>query len=249
MKKIIAIVIILVTMVQCCSCSIDLSDLEVESIAEIANKALHGIADRDTMETYVDEKESSEKSIKFEKMIAGFEESPLNVFELTLGENHVPGAAIWIEKTGGPTYSGAPDVVTVNKYGKVTAVGKGEAFVVIVSPISDAMYQVYKYVVYGEVPEADLSRLPVIDGIDFEKEIENFEETPLNTKTLKVDQADSPTAAIWAQNGGKCYTSDDSVVAVDSNGTVSAVGEGTAYVIIKSGIGNMFEMYKYKVKC
>ena len=75
-----------------------------------------------------------------------------------------------------------------------------------------------------------------------------FASTPLNTKELHVGEAHTPTASVWAQNGGTCYTSDAKVVSVAPNGAVTAKARGTAYVVIKSGIGNMFEMYKYIVK-
>ena len=196
-----------------------------------------------------EETEATTLGYNYASMIATFESTALNVFELTVGESHVPGAAIWLDGVGGGYYSDNETVVTVNKYGKVTAVGKGSAHIVIVSPIGEgSMYQVYRYDVFVEVPDADLSRLPEIEGIDFASEIEAFEEGPLNTFELKLDQAHSPTAALWTHSGGKCYTSDPSVVTVGQNGTVSANGEGTAYVIITSGVGNMFEIYKYKIK-
>lgn len=185
----------------------------------------------------------------YRSMIDSFVPSTLNVFELTVGEAHSPGAAIWLDGVGGGYYSDNDSVVTVNKYGKVTAVGRGSAHVVIVSPIGNgSMYQVYRYDVYGEVPDADLSKLPTIDGIDFSAEIEAFEEDPLNTFELKIEQTHSPTASVWAKNGGKCYTSDEDVVMIDPNGTVTAVGEGTAYVIITSSVGDMFQIYKYQIK-
>ena len=43
------------------------------------------------------------------------------------------------------------------------------------------------------------------------------------------------------------YKSDSSVVSVSGNGTVTAIGKGTAYVVIKSNVGNMFEICKYVV--
>ena len=45
----------------------------------------------------------------------------------------------------------------------------------------------------------------------------SFEGDTLNTKALRIEQADSPTAAVLAKSGGKCYTSDASVVTVVSN--------------------------------
>jgi hypothetical protein len=110
------------------------------------------------------------------------------------------------------------------------------------------MYQVYRYDVYGAVADADLSDLPTIDGIDFANEIKNFNSTKLNTYELKVGEGHSPTASVWTKTGGECFTSDDSVVTVNSSGNVFAQGKGTAYVIIKASLGDMFEIYKYVVK-
>lgn len=97
------------------------------------------------------------------------------------------------------------------------------------------------------VPEADLSNLPDIEGIDFAYEIEYFNSTMLNTFTLKVGDSHTPNAAVWAGSDDSCYSSDESVVFVAKNGNVFAKGRGTAYVLIK-GSTKMFEIYKYIVK-
>ncbi len=101
---------------------------------------------------------------------------------------------------------------------------------------------------YGnqDVPEADLSNLPYVEGIDFAYEIEYFNSTMLNTFTLKVGDSHTPTASVWADSGS-CYSSDESVVFVAKNGNVFAKGKGTAYVLIK-GSTKMYEVYKYIVK-
>ncbi len=99
----------------------------------------------------------------------------------------------------------------------------------------------------SDVPEADLSNLPYIEGIDFAYEIEYFNSTLFNTFTLEVGDSHTPTAAVWAGDDDSCYSSDESVVFVAKNGNVFAKGRGTAYVIIK-GVGSMFEIYKYIVK-
>lgn len=187
--------------------------------------------------------------IDYDKMIAGFVADSLNTFELTIGEEHAPTAQVWIQGsgTGTTTYSSDEKVVTINEMGKVTAVGEGSAYVVITAQFG-AMHEVYRYDVYAPAPEADLSNLPAIEGVDFAGQIAMFASTPLNTKELHVGEAHTPTASVWAQNGGTCYTSDAKVVSVAPNGAVTAKARGTAYVVIKSGIGNMFEMYKYIVK-
>ncbi len=182
----------------------------------------------------------------YQEMIDEFVSDPLNTFELTVGEEHGPGARVWLKSGGGTTYSSDESVVTVTDGGKVTAVGAGTAYVVITGK-SD-LYEVYRYDVYDVAKEADLSNLPQIDGIDFATEIANFNSTQMNTYELKVGEKHTPGAAIWAQSGGKCYTSDESVVTVNSSGNVTAQGKGTAYVIIKSSLGTMFDIYKYVVK-
>ena len=81
---------------------------------------------------------------------------------------------------------------------------------------------------------------------DFEKAIDDFSETTMNTKTLKIGETHRPTAAkVWAEDGN-CYSSDEDVVTVAEDGTVTAEGEGTAYVAIVSSTG-MYELYCYKV--
>ncbi len=187
------------------------------------------------------------KELDYDAIIESFVASGLNTFELYIDDSHAPIANVWLKNGKGSVYTSDENVVTVTELGKVTAVGAGTAYVVI-GAMDNAMYEVYRYDVFAKAPEANLSNLPEIDGVDFLKEIENFNSTPLNTKELKVGGAHSPTASVWAQSGGECFTSDSSVVTVSSNGTVIAQGRGTAYVVIKSGIGAMFEIYKYIVK-
>ena len=195
-------------------------------------------------------KQASLSKADYDRMIGSYVQSPLNTFELTVGDAHSPTAAVWLKNGNGSgtSYSSDENVVTVSEYGKVTAVGAGSAYVVITG-LGD-MFEVYRYDVYEKAPEADLSNLPVIDGIDLAKEIELFNSTSLNTVTLKKGQTHTPTASVWAKAGGPCYTTDASVVTVDKNGNVTAAGTGTAYVVIRSSIStsNMFEMYKYIVK-
>ena len=185
------------------------------------------------------------KTLDYDAIIESFVSDNLNTFELTVGEAHAPGATIWLDSGNGSVYTSDENVVTVTELGKVTAVGEGTAYVVIGAQ-GNRMYDTYCYHVYEAAPEADLSNLPQIDGVDFKAEIENFAESDLNTYTLKIGDKHQPTAAVWA-NGDNCFTSDDSVVTIAGNGTVTAVGRGTAYVIIKSSIGNMFEICKYIV--
>lgn len=190
---------------------------------------------------------SVSKELDYDEIIESFVESPLNTFELYIDDAHAPTATVWLKNGMGSVYTSDENVVTVTKLGKVTAVGEGSAYVIIAG-MGNLMYEVYRYDVYAKAPEANLSNLPEIEGVDFLNEIENFNSNHLNTKELKVGGTHSPTASVWAQNGGQCYTSDASVVTVSSNGTVSAQGRGTAYVVITSGVGSMFEICKYIVK-
>ena len=191
--------------------------------------------------------ENTTGEIDYAAMIDSFVPSSLNTFELTVGDEHTPSAAVWLKNGSGSgtAYSSDEKVVNVSEYGIVTAVGEGTAFVVITG--AGNMFQVFKYEVYAEAPNADLSDLPVIDGINLSKEIENFKSTDLNTFTLKIGEMHTPGASIWASSGGSCFTTDGAVVTISENGNVTATGKGTAYVVIKEGIGTMFEIYKYVV--
>ena len=193
-----------------------------------------------------DESENSEteNKITYKDMIDSLVSDALNTFEMTVGEEHKPGASLWLQN-GGTAYSSDENVVTISNLGKVTAVGEGSAYIIIT--FGNTLFQVYRYDVYLPASDADISNLPEVPGVDFAKEIENFDSTALNTYSLKIGNTHKPTASVWASAGGTCYTSDDSVVTIASNGTVTAVGKGTAYVIIKSGVGNMFQIYKYIV--
>lgn len=84
------------------------------------------------------------------------------------------------------------------------------------------------------------------DGFDFGPAIEEFESDGLNTISLVVGQTHLPGGGVWAQSGmATCYSSDESVVVIDQDGLVTAVGVGTAYVSID--VGAMYDMYCYHV--
>lgn len=185
-------------------------------------------------------------NIDYDKIIESFTPTSLNTIKCTIGRVHTPSSAVWLSSGKGEVYSSDENVVTVSELGKVTAVGPGTAYVII-SVNDGSLYEAYQYTVYGPTPEADLSNLPTVEGVDFAYEIENFASTSLNSYELEIGGTHSPTASVWANAGGKCYTSDASVVTVATNGTVKAVGRGVAYVIIKSSVGNMFQIYKYTV--
>ena len=83
-------------------------------------------------------------------------------------------------------------------------------------------------------------------GFDFETATAKFNSTPLNTFALEVGKTHTPNAAVWAQQGqATCYSNNETVVTVSADGTVTAIGEGTAYVAINTG--SMYELYCYNV--
>lgn len=221
-----------------------------------------------------------------EEVIESFVSSAFNTIDLKVGDEHKPQAAVWLPTDGG-TYSSDESVVTVTSLGKVTAVGKGSAYVIIRG--QGAMYQAYLYNVSGDVAvqestkvpsvdnssnklerannsnsnnndndnnnnggatsdtNTDTSNLPVIEGVDFASEIENFVEDPFNVIKLSVGEKYKNMYALWTQTGAVCYTSDESVVTVASNGAVTAQGKGVAYVIIKTP-SPLFAIIKYVVE-
>lgn len=85
--------------------------------------------------------------------------------------------------------------------------------------------------------------------IDYDKMIESYVPDHFNTKTLSVGEIDGPQARIWLQSKlGSVYTSDESVVTISDLGKVTAVGPGTAYVVITAPTGLLFEVYHYTVQ-
>lgn len=82
---------------------------------------------------------------------------------------------------------------------------------------------------------------------DYAAAIDDFVSDSLNTFTIKVGEAHKPTAAVWVQGGnGHTYTSDSSVVTVSNGGKVTAVSEGSAYVVIAAS-STMYRVYLYNV--
>jgi len=92
---------------------------------------------------------------------------------------------------------------------------------------------------------AALSVTALSDG--FEKAIEGFSAQHYNVISLKVGQMHSPLASTWVMGGGEGFTSDPSVVTIDSDGVVTAVGEGSAYIYIVAVTG-MDDIYYYTVE-
>lgn len=260
MKKVIALALSVFMLLSCVACgNQNLQNLQILSDYVKDNLDVRNDVDaRDDDDSWDDDARDDEQDDAdgqnevgpteedYQDMIDEFVPSRLNTFELEIGEMDKPTAAVWLMSGNGTAYSSDESVVTVSDGGKVTAVGEGSAYVVITI---SSMYEVYRYDVHGAAAEADSSGLPAIEGVDFAAEIANFVSTSLNTYELKVGDTHSPTAALWAKNGGRCYTSDDSVVTVNTSGTVTAVGNGTAYVIITigEGISSLFQIYQYIV--
>ena len=89
--------------------------------------------------------------------------------------------------------------------------------------------------------------LPALaQDFDFDTALSTFASTPANTVTLTVGETHLPNAAIWVQQaGGTCCSSDEAIVTVADNATVTAVSVGTAYVAIESH--GMVQLYRYDV--
>ncbi len=81
-----------------------------------------------------------------EEIIDSFVPSSFNCVTLSVGDSHKPNCAIWLSSGMGTVYSSDESVVTVTTLGKVTAVGAGEAYVII---RAGTMYDVVRYTVTG----------------------------------------------------------------------------------------------------
>ncbi len=190
----------------------------------------------------------TEKEVKepdYEALINDFLPDEKNTISLAIGKTHIPDASIWLENGDGSVYTNNEAVATVSEDGEVTAIGEGQAYIII-SGQHNSVSTVYRYDVYKDIFDADISNLPTIEGIDFGAEIAKFESDHLNTYELKIGESHTPSASVWASNG-TCYTSDYTVATVSEAGEVYAVNKGSAYVIIKSNVGNLFKIYKYVV--
>ncbi len=88
-----------------------------------------------------------DKELDYDAIIDSFVPDSLNTFELSVGDTHKPNAAVWLQGSGGAVYSSDESVVTVTELGKVTAVGQGSAYVIIVG--GGRMNACYRYDVVG----------------------------------------------------------------------------------------------------
>lgn len=88
-----------------------------------------------------------DKELDYDAIIDSFVPDSLNTFQLSVGDIHKPDAAVWLQGSRGAVYSSDESVVTVTELGKVTAVGQGSAYVIIVG--GGRMNACYRYDVVG----------------------------------------------------------------------------------------------------
>ena len=91
--------------------------------------------------------DGKEEKLDYDAIIDSFVPDALNTFELSVGDTHNPNAAVWLQGSRGAVYSSDEAVVTVTELGKVTAVGQGTAYVIIVG--GGKMNACYRYDVVG----------------------------------------------------------------------------------------------------
>ena len=77
------------------------------------------------------------------------------------------------------------------------------------------------------------------DDFDFQPYIDTFVSDNFHDIELKVGETHKANGAIWIgpNSDGGAYSSNEAVVTVNGGGQVTAVGEGTAYVVIVAGTG------------
>ncbi len=77
--------------------------------------------------------------------------------------------------------------------------------------------------------------------------IDDFDATPENSFLLQIGEQHTPvrdTALQYIQ----CYSTDETVVTVDDNGEVSAVGTGTAHIVFELESDGQVQLYQYHVE-
>ena len=177
-------------------------------------------------------------------LIESFVPNAMNTVELEVGQEYKPQeATVWLSGGKGDAYTSNEKVATVTKLGKVTAVGEGTAYIIISG--SKEISLVTRVTVTLPAAEADLSHLPEIEGFDFKSEIENFVPTMANSYELKVGEKNVPFGANTVYSPA-FYVSSDSVIAVADNATVTAIGRGTAYLVIQDTHFNKFSIFSIR---
>lgn len=126
MKKLIAVTMVLVLMVSFAGCGAVDNYLDlVGGIVENAQAQFR-------------------PAFSYEEMIDSFVPNWNNCWDLEVGDAHKASGHIWLSDGRGSVYSSDESVVTVSSLGKVTAVGEGEAYVIITS---GSLFEVTRYTV------------------------------------------------------------------------------------------------------
>ncbi|MBQ3136789.1 MAG: Ig-like domain-containing protein [Clostridia bacterium] len=110
-----------------------------------------------------------------------------------------------------------PDVVTVDQNGNITAVGKGTASILVIS--KDDPTKAATVMVTVKVP---------VEDIAVNKEVFELTEGEKDKITVTVTPDDATDKSITYKS------SDETVVKVDENGNIEAVGEGEAIITVTS---------------
>ena len=168
----------------------------------------------------------------FDAAIAEFKSDSENTFALEVNENvdlqRVNSVFIKLPIESQKDimyYSSNESVVTVSKDGIVTAVGEGTAYVAV---DEGGTQKLYCFNVYAKGKPR----------FDFDAAIAEFKSDSENTFALEVNKNKHlPYIGIIVEYPHviRYYSSDESVVTVSQSGTVTAVGEGTAYVAVDKG--------------
>ena len=86
--------------------------------------------------------------------------------------------------------------------------------------------------------------MPVMAAsFDFEKALE--ESKPIETLDYTVGEVDD-FFAFWSRHGYECYSSDESIIEIDSHGNVRAMAEGQAYAVVVFS-EEMYKLYAFEV--
>lgn len=208
----------------------------------------------------------SAKEIDFDKYIAEYEPSFYSDLVLEVGETDKPTASVWVEHGSGEVYSSNTNIVTVGKNGTVTAVGEGTAYVVYLG--IGTMHEVYRFTVISNdtpsvAPSEESVTTPENNTAEPSKDSADNNSTPASENTvnwnelkemyvhdefsdikLSIGETNTPGSALWIKSGAKAYSSDENVVTVSKNGTVTAVSEGTAYVAYVPPVESASKVYK-----
>ena len=84
------------------------------------------------------------------------------------------------------------------------------------------------------------------EQIFFQEAVANYVPSALNQITIIIGERVRPGAAVWCQGSNSAtYTSDESIVTINSAGVVTGISEGRACVVIKAG--GMHKSYGIKV--